>query len=348
MREKVIDFLQKEINLEHIPGAVLSVTFEGETLVEEAIGFRTVFPERTPMKIDTVFDLASLTKVVATLPSMLKLLDEGHIYLDDPVTHFLPDFKQNGKESITLRHLLTHTSGLPAHKQYYKDNLSTEEILTSIYEQELAYEVGTKVVYSDLGLITLYKIIEVVTEQKYTEFLKKEFFEPMEMFETGFNPTFEKARYAATEFDERMNMHKLGIVHDDNTVAMAGISGHAGLFSTLRDLQNYARMIEHNGIYKGKRILSERALEISRKNYTVFDQEYRGLGWILKSPSSSSCGDLFSDLSYGHTGYTGTSIWFDSEIKLHVILLTNRVHFGRNSYILRLRPRLHNLIRSQL
>lgn len=346
MMEKVRNFLQEEINLEHIPGAVLSVAYEGEKIVEEAIGNRTVFPEKTPMKINTVFDLASLTKVVATLPSLLKLLEEGHIRLDDPVAYFLPDFKKNGKESITLRHLLTHTSGLPAHKQYYKDNLSTEAILKNIYEQELVYEIGTKVIYSDLGLIILYKVIETVAKQKFADFLNKEFFLPMEMYDTGFTPTFEQERYAATEFDEKTSTYKLGIVHDDNTETMGGISGHAGLFSTLHDLQNYASMIENNGVFKGKRILSERILDISRKNYTAFDQEYRGLGWILKSPSSSSCGDLFSDLSYGHTGYTGTSIWFDSEIKLHVILLTNRVHFGRKPHILRLRPRLHNIIRS--
>ena len=346
MKQKVLNFLQKEIDSEHIPGAVISVSHQGETLLEEAIGSRTVFPDKSSMKLDTIFDLASLTKVVATLPTILKLLEEGEIRLDDSVVHFLPEFSRNGKEPITLRHLLTHTSGLPAHKQYYEDNLSTADILKSIYEQKLEYETGTKVIYSDLGLITLYKVIETVTGEKYADFLNREFFQPLEMFETGFNPEFSSKRYAATEFDKKINAHKLGIVHDDNTESMGGISGHAGLFSTIHDLKNYASMIENNGIYKGKRILSEAVIELSRKNYTPFDQEYRGLGWILNSPAYSSCGDLFSDCSYGHTGFSGTSIWFDPTINLHVILLTNRVHFGRYPHILRLRPRLHNIIRS--
>ena len=346
MKGKVLHFLQKEIDLEHIPGAVLSVSYQGEIILEEVIGKRTVFPEETPMKLNTIFDLASLTKVVATLPSILKLLDEGEIRLDDTVAHFLPDFSQNGKGHITLRHLLTHTSGLPAHKQYYKTNLSTDKILKSIYGEKIEYETGTKVSYSDLGLILLYKIIEKVTEEKFADFLNKEFFQPLEMFETGFNPNFSNERYAATEFDKKINAPKLGVVHDDNTESMGGISGHAGLFSTIHDLKNYASMIENNGIYKGKRFLSEAVIELSRKNYTPFDQEYRGLGWILKSPLNSSCGDLLSDYSYGHTGFTGTSIWFDPAINLHVIFLTNRVHFGRNPHILRLRPRLHNIIRS--
>lgn len=346
MREKILDFLKKEIEEEHIPGAVLSVSHQGETIVEEAVGFRTVFPEKTPMKLDTVFDLASLTKVVATLPAILKLMDEGEIRLDDPVTFFLPEFSQKGKDSITLRHLLTHTSGLPAHEPYYKDGLSTEEILRSIYEQELESRPGTKVIYSDLGFITLYKVVEHVAGETYEAFLQKELFDPLEMFETGFNPQFPNDRYAATEYDEKINDYKLGVVHDENSESMAGISGHAGLFSTVLDLKNFAIMIENGGVYKGKRILSESGIKLSRENYTVFDEQNRGLGWALKSPAWSSCGDYFSAESFGHTGFTGTSMWFDPTINLLVILLTNRVHFGRKPHILRLRPRLHNLIRS--
>ncbi|MFD1848616.1 serine hydrolase domain-containing protein [Oceanobacillus bengalensis] len=346
MRGKILNFFQKEIDLEHIPGAALSISYKGEIIVEEIVGNRVVYPEKAPIKIDTVFDLASLTKVVGTLPAILRLIESGDVRLDDSIGYFLPEFAHNGKQDITIRHLLTHTSGLPAHKQYYLENLSTNQILERIYEQSLEYESGTKVVYSDLGLITLYKVIETVTGDTFAHFLEKEFLKPLEMFDTGFNPTFERERYAATEFSEKRNDYKHGIVHDDNTESMGGISGHAGLFSTLHDLQNYASMIENDGVFKGKRILSEAVLNLSRRNYTPFDSEYRGLGWILNSPTLSSCGDLFSNESYGHTGFTGTSIWFDPEIDLHVILLTNRVHFGRHPHILRLRPRLHNLIRS--
>lgn len=346
MRNKVLHFLQKEIDLEHIPGAVIQVSHNKKIILQEVIGNRVVYEEKALMKNDTVFDLASLTKIVATLPAVLKLIDDGQIRLDDPIAYFLPEFAHNGKEGIRVRHLLTHTSGLPAHKQFYLEGLTTEQILQQIYAEPPAYPMGSKVIYSDLGLITLYKVIETVTGVKFECFVRDEIFHPLEMFGTEFNPSFKKERYAVTEYSEKLKGYKCGIVHDENTESMGGISGHAGLFSTIHDLENYCTMIESNGVYKGKRILSQAAIELSRKNYSPFDNEYRGLGWILKSPTLSSCGDLFSNKSYGHTGFTGTSIWFDPEIDLHVILLTNRVHFGRKPHILRLRPRLHNIIRS--
>ena len=346
MKEKVRQFLQKEIDLNHIPGSVISVSYNGEVILQEAIGNKTVYPKKSPMNLSTVFDLASLTKVVATLPVILKLIDAGEIRLDDPVAHFLPEFAQNGKEVIKLRHLLTHTSGLPAHKGYHLEDLTAEQLFQRIYSEKMIGPAGTSVIYSDLGFITLYRVIETITGEKFEHYVHKEIFTPLEMSDTGFNPDFRKDRFAATEYSDKLNGYKQGIVHDENTEALGGISGHAGLFSTIHDLQNFTTMIENNGVYKGKRIVSEAALEISRKNYTPFDSEFRGLGWILKGLSLSSCGDLFSDASYGHTGFTGTSIWFDPEVNLHIILLTNRVHFGREPYILRLRPRLHNLIRS--
>jgi CubicO group peptidase (beta-lactamase class C family) len=346
MQEKVIDFLQNEVELNHIPGAVIHVSHKGQVIMQEAVGNRVVFPEKAAMQLDTVFDLASMTKVVATLPAILKLMDEGEIRLDDRVSYFLPAFGQTGKEELTLRHLLTHTSGLPSHIEYFKGNLNTNQILERIYKQSLDYTTGERVVYSDLGLITLYNVLETVTSEKFTDFVGREIFTPLEMVETGYNPTFANERYAVTEFSEMLGDYKTGIVHDENTESMGGISGHAGLFAPVGDLAKFAQMIENNGVYNGKRILSEAALHLSRKNYTGFDAEHRGLGWILKSPTYSSCGDYFSEGSYGHTGFTGTSIWFDPEVELYVILLTNRVHFGRKPAILRLRPRLHNVIRS--
>lgn len=346
MRDKLRLFLQNEINLKHIPGAVLHISYQGEVMFQEAIGHRVVHPEQSPMTTDTIFDLASLTKVVATLPATLKLMDRGEIRLDDQVTHFLPEFGQNGKEEITLRDLLTHTSGLPAHKQFYMEKLTSEQVLERIYVEELEVPPGDKVIYSDLGFIILYKIIETVTGEKFTQFVDENIFKPLGMIDTAFNPTYNRERYAATEYNEKLRGYKQGIVHDDNTESMGGISGHAGLFSSIQDLQKFAEMIENEGVYKGKGILSQAALRLSRTNFSKYDSEYRGLGWMLKSPTRSSCGDLFSEESYGHTGFTGTSMWFDPVINLHVILLTNRVHYGRESHIIRLRPRLHNIIRS--
>ncbi|WP_413375414.1 serine hydrolase domain-containing protein [Alkalihalobacillus sp. 1P02AB] len=346
MEKRVREFIEKEINLKHIPGAVIHISHQGKVLYEEALGHRIVFPTKEKMALNTVFDLASLTKVVATLPAILKLIEFGEIHLDDRVKTILPKFATNGKEDITIKHLLTHTSGLPAHRRYYEEKLETEQIMTQIYQESLVSAIGEKVIYSDLGFITLYQIIEAVTEERFEDFVQKEVFEPLEMKETGFNPTFSEKRYAATEYSESLQSYKQGIVHDDNTEFMGGISGHAGLFSTMSDLTHFAEMIASDGVYKGKTILSAPSLQISRKNYSPFDSEFRGLGWILKSNIVSSCGDLFSPQSYGHTGFTGTSIWFDPKIDLRVILLTNRVHYGRKDPILRLRPRFHNIVRS--
>lgn len=346
MKESVLAFLQKEIDLMHIPGAVIHVSHQGKKLFQEAIGNQVVYPNKSEMKLDTVFDLASLTKVVATLPAVLKLMDNGEIRLDDKVDFFLPEFSRNGKANITIRHLLTHTSCMAAHRKFYLEKLTSEEIIDEICSERLIDPLGSKVIYSDLGFITLFKVIEAATGEKFVDFVRTEIFEPIGMTETGFNPIFPEERYAATEYDEKREDYKRGIVHDDNAETMGGVSGHAGLFSTIKDLGEFATMIENNGVYRGKVILSERAVELSRRCYTPFDSEHRGIGWILKSPTLSSCGDYFSEESYGHTGYTGTSMWFDPTINLHVILLTNRVHYGREDSIIRLRPRLHNIIRS--
>ena len=346
--EKVIELLQKEIDQRHIPGAVLQINHKGKTVVEEALGWRIDFEDdREPMQLNTVFDVASLTKVVATLPATLKLMDEGELTLSDTVAHFIPEFAKSNKSEITIQNLLTHTSGLTSHRRFYKENLKKNEIYKEIYKETLHYPTDSKVVYSDLGLILLSRIIEIITEMSFEEFVDREIFKPLEMTETSYLPRFSNERYAATEFSEKLNTYKIGTVHDENTDALGGISGHAGLFSTVSDLNKFALMIENDGVLNGKRILSKHATQLSKKNFTVSLNEARGLGWQMKGQNFASCGDYFSGASYGHTGFSGTSIWFDPEIDLNVILLTNRVHYGREPHILRLRPRVHNVIRQE-
>lgn len=346
--EKAIEFLQRKINKKHIPGAVLQINHKGKAIVEEALGWRIDFEdEREPMQLNTVFDVASLTKVVATLPATLKLMDEGELTLSDTVAHFIPEFAKNNKSEITIQNLLTHTSGLASHRRFYKENLKKNEIYKEIYKETLQYPTDSKVIYSDLGLILLSKIIEIITETPFEEFVNREIFSPLEMNETSYLPLFPNERYAATEFSEKLNTYKIGTVHDENTDALGGISGHAGLFSTVADLNKFVLMIENDGILNEKRILSSHATQLSKRNFTGLLNEARGLGWQIKGERSVSCGDYFSKYSYGHTGFTGTSIWFDPEVDLNVILLTNRVHYGRKPHILRLRPRVHNLIRQK-
>ncbi|MBO0991663.1 beta-lactamase family protein [Bacillus sp. SD088] len=348
LREKVIDFLEGEIVNEYIPGAAVYIAKEGQMLVQERVGARTLHPSPKPVEEATIYDLASLTKILTTLPLMLKLLEEGAFHLHDRVSRFIPDFEKRGKGDVTIQHLLTHTSGLPAHRPFYLESLDPRGVIERICNESLVEETGKTVIYSDLGFILLSGIIETITEQSFVSFAEQSLFRPLEMHETGFNLPFEKERFAATEYSDKCEDYKYGVVHDENAEAMGGVSGHAGLFSTLNDLIKWATMIENDGVYKKKRIITSSVLRLARKNFTPFDQEARGLGWQMQSAGTLASGDLLSDYSYGHTGYTGTSIWFDPEIKLTVILLTNRVHSKNKNGILRLRPRLHNLIVSHL
>lgn len=342
--KEVRSFLQEEIEKEHIPGAVIHISYQGEKLMQEAMGYAQLYPEKRPMESHTVFDLASLTKVVATLPAVLKLIEKGKIRLDDPVAVFLADFPN---KQMTIRHLLTHTSGLPAHRQFYKDSLTFKQVIERIKQEAAKASVEKETLYSDLGIILLGHIVAVAAGESFETFTKKELFDPLHMNDTGFSLPYEESRFAATEEFAGSDRYKSGIVHDENAESMGGVSGHAGLFSTIQDLSHFTRMIEQNGMWNGERILSASSLDMTRKNYSQPGQEPRGLGWIMKG-KGASCGDLFSENAYGHTGYTGTSIWFEPESQLHVILLTNRVHSKHQEGILRLRPRLHNLIRASL
>src|SRR5699024_7676245 len=192
----------------------------------------------------------------------------------------------------------------------------------------------------------LFRIVEKVTEQSFDIFLQKQFFQPLGMTETGFCPSFHQNRYAATEYVKALNDYKIGVVHDENSESLGDISGHAGLFSCLNDLTCFARMMVNDGIYNIKRILYKAVLRLSHANITAFSEYHCGLRWMSNNPHLASCGDYFSEESYGHTCFTGTSIWFDPIIQLNVILLTNSVHYGRHNHMIRLRPLLHNIIRS--
>lgn len=343
----VLSFLEHEIKRNRIPGAVLYVSHRGQVLCQEALGYKTVFPSPSLMEKTTVFDIASLTKIVATLPVVLKLVEEGKLSLFDQVVKYFPEFAVYQKEQITIAHLLTHTSGLVADRPYHQQKLTKHQIFESICHEQLIRQPGAEVIYSDLGMILLYFLVEHVTGEPFEQVVEKKILEPLEMEDTGFNPKFAAERYAATEFCSTKQEYKLGIVHDEKAEWMGGISGHAGLFSTASDLGKFARMIEKNGEYKNKRILSPASVKLSKRNFTATLNEGRGLGWVMKSPYSySACGDLFSASSYGHTGFTGTSLWFEPEEELHVILLTNRVHYGRKNYILDIRPKVHNMIRA--
>jgi len=348
MKEKVLAFLQEEIHKGVTPGAVILIKHKGKTVLKEALGTNSLDDDRVPITSQHFFDVASLTKVMATLPAMLQLLERGEIYLNDKVARFLPEFQQNGKEEVTLRQLLTHSSGLAAHRHYYEQKLSYNEVLESIYKEQLAYQPDTEVIYSDLGYMLLGEIISRITEQPLHLYVKDNIYGPMGMNHTGYLPKGKRSQFAPTEYLEHIGDHKYGIVHDDNTEFMGGISGHAGLFSTLDDMEKYCDMLAANGYHKENKILHPLWLQKARENFTPFSKDARGIGWQMKGTGPSPVGDLLSSQTYGHTGFTGTSFYIDPVHELYIVLLTNRVYFGRHDAMIRLRPRLHNLVVTNL
>lgn len=332
-----------------VPGAVALVVRNGMVVGPRAWGLAVRTPERIAVTPNTIFDMASLTKVTATLPSMLILLERGAFRLDDPLSMFIPAFGVKGKESITLRQILTHTAGLPSHLKFWQMGLRGREILDHICNLELAYEPGKHVLYSDLGFIMLAELVRILTGKTIDEFAKEEVFEPLGMKDTCYMPDPSlRYRIAATEFRQDMGKLMWGEVHDENAYALGGIAGHAGLFSTALDMARYAMMWLGEGTFAGKKILSRATVRAATAEQ-VYLEERRAIGWMMKARSFSSGGDLVSDRAYGHTGFTGTSIWCDPEHNLAVILLTNRVHAGRESNVpIRLRPIFANAVLTAL
>lgn len=348
MRDVVRTFLQNEIDKEVTPGAIIRVRHKGGLIVDEALGTNSLEKDRVPVTGSTVYDMASLTKVMVTTPILLQLLERGDLYLHDRIAAFIPEFGANGKENVRLRQLLTHSSGLAAHRHYFAERLTKQQVYQEIYKERLIYEPDTQVVYSDLGFIMLMAVIEKVTGQTFEQYAERHLFAPMGMHDTKFRPNFEKTRFAPTEFLEHLGGHKYGIVHDDNTEFMGGISAHAGLFSTMDDLTVFTKMLENGGKHDGNQILHPLWLEKAREDFTPYSEDARGIGFELKARGAGPIGDLLSAATYGHTGFTGTSFYIDPARELTIMLLTNRVYFGRKDPIVRLRPRLHNLIVAQL
>lgn len=296
---------------------------------------------------DTIYDCASLTKVVAALPLILLLVERGRLRLDDPVSYYIPAFAVEGKAAVTVKQLLTHTSGLVAYRDMHSHGWTPEEVKARVFAEPLQYEPGTKAVYSDFGFITLGEIAALLFGEPLEAAARRHVFEPLGMHDTRYLPPEEsKPRMAATEYDAKLGRHKWGEVHDENAGALGGVSGHAGLFSTAEDLAKYAAMWLAGGRIggTGRRLLSEATVKAATRSYTTHLPAGRGLGWVLRGDSFDASGDLLSPSCYGHTGFTGTSIWMDPELDCFAVLLTNRVHHGRSTSVARLRGCFHNAV----
>jgi len=349
-REEQIDqFIQQELEKGTFPGVVLAVVNDKKVLYKKSFGYAQLEPDQIKMKEDTIFDLASLTKVIVTTTVIMQLIERGKINLWDYIKHFYPEFPDEKKE-ISIFHLLTHTSGFPAIIRLWDQGLSYKEKIKHVLESPLEVKTGGKVIYSDLNFILLGDLIWRVTGKRLDEYAEQHIFQPLGMKMTVFNPlknlSCTKSKdYAATEMCGWRDRMMIGEVHDENAVSFDGVSGHAGLFSVIDDLVKFLQMLLNDGKYKGVKILSFKSVELMRKDWTSNLGNHRGLGWdLIKNPHSSG-GVFFSEAAFGHTGFTGTSLWIDPELKIGVALLTNRVHPTReNRKIISFRPLLHNLV----
>ena len=317
------------------PGAVVAVGRDGALVHLKAYGRLSYDSAAPAVRSDTVYDLASLTKVVATTTMAMILVDEGRIDIDRPVAAFVPAFSGDGKEAVTVRQLLTHSSGIAWWAPLYKELKDKDAYVSRIAGMPLAYPPGSQSVYSDLGEILLGEVLERAAGEPIDRFVRRRVFDPLGMAATGFNPGPELLpRIAPTEQDAWRGRLLRGEVHDENAFALGGVAPHAGLFGTAPDLARFAQMLLWGGVYDHHRLVSRDVVERFTHRADVPGSSW-ALGWDTPSGESSSAGSLLSRRSFGHTGFTGTSLWIDPERRLFVILLTNRVHPNRENNAIR-------------
>lgn len=310
-----------------IPGAVLLVGHEGRLLHRKAYGARALEPAHEPMTMDTIFDAASLTKVVATAPAIMQLFEQGRLRLNDPVTEYLPEF-QGGKSAITVRHLLTHFSGLRPSLDLAPAWAGYETGIAKALADKPVAQPGERFIYSDINYILLGEIVRRVSGESLGDYVRRHIFEPLRMRDTMFRPPAAlRSRIAPTERPAGEPEPLRGQVHDPTARAMGGVAGHAGLFTTADDLARFAEMLLGQGSLRGRRVLQPLTVRKMITPQSPADQPVlRGLGFDIDSPYSAPRGELFPLGSFGHTGFTGTSLWIDPVTRTYVILLANAVH----------------------
>ncbi len=356
----LINELMKEaIGRKDFPGAVIAVGRKGRIVFRQAFGESEWVPEHKPMEISMIFDLASMTKPVATATSIMILAERGRLRLWDKVKDFVPEFsayiEEGGKpgEDARIWHLLTHTSGLPP----YTDAKAAAEkcgepcpvgtLVKYIAELSKNNPPGKVFDYSCLGFITLAYIVQKITGQTIAEFAAENIFKPLQMDHTFYNPP-EKYHGLCVPTQVSEGKPLIGVVHDPLARLQGGVSGNAGLFSTADDLATFAQMMLDKGIFGGVRILSPLAVERMTSVYARVEFSGRGLGWDLHSDFATVGGDIFGPNSYGHSGYTGTSIWIDPETQTFIIFLTNRVHPDDKGDIISMRSKIANVVASSI
>ena len=323
------------------PGCALAIGRGDTVLFQETLGHVSYEPDAPAITADTLFDMASLSKIYGTTFCAFHMLEEGSLCLMDTVADFFPEAPED-KKSINVFQLMTHTSGIPAEIFLWKYCKSPDEAVDLILNTPLAYPTGTNVQYSCMGFILLGKIMEKITGKPLNELAQEWTFGPLGMTRTGYRPVSTSAPDLTAAYTETESLNgpcPPGIVHDENARFLNGISGNAGVFSTLNDSIRFAAMMARGG----SPLISSRLMELASRNYTPGLDENRGLGFQLSGPAPTFFGDLFGNSGIGHTGFTGTSLGVDTETGLYVVLLTNRVHPTRNGpSLMRLRHQIYN------
>ena len=336
--------MQSAVDEGRIPGGVVLVGHDGRVVYRKAFGWRSLEPTRERMTVDTIFDLASLTKCIATTTAVMELFQEGRIRLNDPVAAYLPEFAQNGKSQITIRELMTHYSGLAPDLDLKEPWSGRATAYAMVMQQKPEYPPGTRFVYSDINYETLGFVVEKLSGMPLNEYVRKYVFEPLAMRETTFLPPDSwRARIAPTQYDEHGTMLR-GVVHDPTARRMGGVAGHAGLFSTADDLAKFAQEL-----LSGDHILQrETIVKMSTPEQPANAASLRGLGWDIDSPFSTNRGELLPVGSFGHTGFTGTSLWIDPVTKTYIIILTNAVHPRGHKSVVALRSKVATAVAAAL
>jgi len=362
-----IDSVMSESIARHeLPGAVVLAGHRGKVIFRKAYGNRAVEPFAEPMTVDTVFDIASLTKTVATATSVMILIEEGKLLLSDPVVKHIPEFAPEGgdRAKVTVEHLLTHRAGLPPDDPLDLYTGTPDEIFARKYQLPLKSAPGSQFVYSDVGYEVLGELVRCVSGERLDRFAEEHIFRPLGMKDTGFHPPRspltpnplpegegvggggalrrDLTRFAPTE--RRGDHWMRGEVHDPRAYALGGVAGHAGLFSTAADLAKFCRMILGGGKLHGTRILSPSGVEAMTRPRFYGDADVRSLGWDIATAYSKNRGDLFPVGSIGHTGFTGTSLWIDPSSESFVVFLSNRVHPDGKGDVLRLRALVSTIV----
>ncbi|GAA0238555.1 serine hydrolase domain-containing protein [Halobacterium noricense] len=353
-QKRITTFLERHVAKGTFPGAAVAVVGEDGQLYRNAVGKAQTVPVTRDMTEETVFDLASVTKAVATATSVVQLIDRGALRIDDSLCDFYCGIPEGGygKCDITIEHLLAHTSGYPAWLPLWTEVDGPDQAIDYILrDTPLNTEPGTEVTYSGLGYILLGDIVRRVSGTPLDEYADANIFEPLAMKTTAFNPLdalSETHSYAATEDSAYYGEVVVGEVHDENAAFLGGVSGNAGLFSTTDDLSTYAMALLNCGKANGTRILSKQAVKKMTKTWAADSDGDRGLGWDLTEMfGQQDSGAPYDTGTFGHNGFTGTSVWFAPKMNFAVVTLTNRVHPSRDNYaISEFRPAFHNLVAS--